>query len=232
MFERIPHARFGIGVATGLRNETTTEADSARLEEAERALRESLDSASLKEHPAINIYREALRSVDINPNKYKNSVEAMSSRVVKKSSLPRINALVDTCNALALKYLVSLGGHDLGDIDEDLMVRLSVDGDRFLPFGAEDFEYLEPGELVFTGGHTVQTRRWLWQQSELGKMDLETSEVFFQLVGFRGEHAWRLDAAMADLEELMRTRFAGTMQTFMLDSDNRSVEFSRSAAPG
>jgi DNA/RNA-binding domain of Phe-tRNA-synthetase-like protein len=225
VFERNPNVRFGIGIGRGISNEASTEEDSRRLEEAEQALRESLDTASLKEHPAISVYREALRNADINPNKYRNSIEGMSRRVLKKGSLPRINALVDSCNAIALKYLVSLGGHDLRDIEEDLMVRPSVEGDRFQPFGAEEFEYLEPGELVFTGGPTVQTRRWLWQQSELGKMDLETTEVFFQLVGFAGEHAWRLEKAMQELAELVQGRFGGSMETYMVDADNRSVEF-------
>lgn len=217
MFEQNPQVCFGILVGRGLRNAPTSEDDSQALAEAEAALRRRLDGVSLKEHPDIRLYRDAIRQVGINPNKYMNSVEAMSKRIMKGQSLPRINALVDICNAIGLKHVVSLGGHDLKDIQDDLAVRRSVEGDRFLPFGAEDWELVEPGEVVFTSGSTVQTRRWLWRQSELGKMTLETTDVFFQLVGFKGEHFSQIEGAMQELEETLSSSFGGSVQSYLVD---------------
>ncbi len=225
VFEVNPGVRFGLVVGKGLQNGPSSEEDSRMLARAEASLREHLDGAALKEHPDIKVYRDALRNAGINPNKYMNSVEAMSKRVVKGKDLPRINALVDVCNAVGLKHVVSLGGHDMRDIDADLEVRRSVEGDRFLPFGADEYESVEPGELVFTSGNKVQTRQWLWRQSELGKMTLESTDIFFQLVGFAGEHFEKLEDAMGELEDLVRDRFRGEAQTFLLDTKNSSIEF-------
>jgi len=225
IFEQNPQVCFGILIGRGMQNTPSTEESGHMLAAAEAALRERLDGTPLKEHPDIKVYRDAIQNAGINPNKYMNSVEAMSKRVLKGRPLPQINGLVDSCNAIGLQQVVSLGGHDLRDIDADLAVRRSVEGDRFLPFGAEEWEQVEPGEVVFTSGNTVQTRRWLWRQSELGKMTLETTDVFFQLVGFKGDHFVQLENAMGDLEELVRNRFGGGVHSFMVDKERPAVEW-------
>jgi len=225
VFEVNPDVRFGIVVGRGLSNGPTTEKDDGMLTEAEGELRLRLDGVPIKEHPDIIVYRNALVSAGINPNKYTNSVEGMSKRIMKGQSLPRINALVDTCNAVALRHVVSLGGHDLSDIDADLEVRRTVEGDRFLPFGAAEYESVPAGELVFTSGNTIQTRQWLWRQSELGKMTGETTDIFFQLVGFADPHFSKLQGAMKDLERLIESRFGGTFTSFMVDPERSSIEF-------
>lgn len=228
VFEVNPEVRFGIVVGRGLKNGATSVEDEQMLSTAEEGLREHLghpDGAALKEHPDIAVYRDALRRAGINPNKFTNSVEGMSKRITKGQPLPRINALVDLCNVIALRYVVSLGGHDLADIDADLEVRQTVEGDRFLPFGAKEFEQVPAGELVFTAGNKIQTRQWLWRQSELGKMTADTTDVFFQLVGFAGEHFAKLEGAIRDLKNLIETRFAGSFSTFLVEPDRPSIEF-------
>lgn len=225
LFSMLPHAQFGIIVARQLPNGPTTSDDNATLAAAEAEIRAEITPETLKTHPHIAIYRDALETVGINPNKYTNSVEAMSKRVIKGASLPRINALVDLCNALALKYRVSMGGHDLADIKADLEVRPSVDGDIFLPFGETNYETVSPGEMVFTSGNIVQTRQWLWRQSELGKVTLDSKDIIFQLVGFNQGAPSQLSKAMSALEEILMTRFNTKYDVFLVDKDNRSITF-------
>ncbi|HAE43081.1 MAG TPA: hypothetical protein DCG34_09225 [Clostridiales bacterium] len=225
VFDKNPGVRFGIIVGKGIKNSETTEEDSEILGKAELLLRSRIKPDNLKSHEDIEVYRNALLSVGINPNKFMNSVEAMSKRVVKGDSLPRINALVDRCNAIALTEVISLGGHDLRDIDEDLEVRITTDADKFLPFGEEDFEQVKAGELVFISGNKIQTRQWLWRQSELGKVRLDSTDVFFQLVGFEGDHGKKFNRAMRALENLISDRFEGSFETYEVNRTNRSIEF-------
>jgi len=225
VFEKNPDVCFGIIIGKDLKNSATTDDDSQKLKNSEDGLKEVINTENLKTHPSMAVYRDALKNVSINPNKFMNSVEAMCKRVVKGGSLPRINALVDLCNAVALKNIISLGGHDLRDIKYDLEVRLTVEGDKFLPFGKEEFEDVKAGELVFTSGNEIQTRQWLWRQSELGKVNLDSSELIFQLVGFKGEHEDQFKNAMKEVEELVSERFSGTFQSFLVDSSNPSIEF-------
>lgn len=225
LFDTLPDLRFGILVGAGMSNSASSEDDAGRLRDAELKLRRNLAGKELKDEPQIALYRSALQAVGINPNKYQNSVEAMCKRILKGTDLPSINALVDACNAISIQEVISLGGHDLKDIHEDLCVRRSKKGDAYLPFGSAEYERLEEGEVIFTAGSIVQTRQWLWRQSELGKMTLETKDVFFQLVGFDGEHLVRLERAMDALANLIESRFRGTARQFVVSKDTRSIEF-------
>lgn len=225
VFEKNPDVCFGIIVGKGLVNTETSDLDSRVLAEAERIISERIQPDAIKTYPQIAVYRDALQNVSINPNKFMNSVEAMSKRVVKSGGLPRINALVDLCNAIALREVISLGAHDLEDIDSDLSVRMSVEGDVFRPFGSEAFEEVPPGELVFTSGSKIQTRQWLWRQSELGKITQKSSDVIFQLVGFKGDHFESFMRAMEDVQKLVNDRFKGSCKAYFVDGENREIEF-------
>jgi DNA/RNA-binding domain of Phe-tRNA-synthetase-like protein len=170
-------------------------------------------------------YRDIMGKSGINPNKYPPSTEAMLKRVLKGASLPNINALVDLCNAVSIENQISLGGHDLIDIKEDLSVRFTRGTEKFLPFGASEYESVEEGELVFTSGDVVQTRKWIWRQSELGKMTLDTSNVFFQLVGFEDNADGPLIRSLESLERLIVERFNGSYQRFIVKQSCPEIEF-------
>jgi DNA/RNA-binding domain of Phe-tRNA-synthetase-like protein len=149
----------------------------------------------------------------------------MMKRVLKGGQLPTINSLVDLCNAVSIENQVSLGGHALEDIHDDLSVGFTKGNEKFLPFGAEEYDPVEAGELVFTSGDVVQTRKWVWRQSELGKMTLDTKDVFFQLVGFDDSPGSHLTNALDSLEEILRTNFGGTWVRYVVKRGNNEIEF-------
>ena len=223
VFELNPNIEFGILIGRDLTVSQSTESDQRILLSAQGAARQKIDPAIIRELPNIAAARQVLQQAGINPNKYTPSVEAMLKRVVKGSNLASINSLVDLCNAVSLENEISLGAHDLKDIDADLEVRLSRSGDRFLPFGETIWENVEDGELIFTAGPTVQTRKWIWRQSELGKITEDTHNVFFQVAGFRDNES--LKNAVQQIEQLVRDRFGGTTTTFFVNQDQSSIEF-------
>ena len=225
VFKLNPDLCFGIVVARGIRNSETAPEETARLRNAEQRARETIKEDELKSQPIIGGYRLVMEKAGINPNKFQNSMEAMMKRVLKGGQLPTINSLVDLCNAVSLESQVSLGGHALEDIQEDLSVRFTRGNEKFLPFGAEEYESVEAGELVFTSGDVVQTRKWVWRQSELGKMTLDTKDVFFQLVGFDDSHGSPLLNAMDSLEEIIRTKIGGAWKRYVVKQGNNEIEF-------
>jgi len=225
VFKLNPDIKFGILVGNNIKNTVTTPEDEERLRIAEAIMREKINPDEIRELSNVKLYREVVKSSGINPNKYLPSVEAMFKRIVKGGQLPVINALVDLCNAVSIEKGISLGGHDLKDIHEDLEVRYSRKGDVFLPFGSEDYEDVEENELIFTSGNIVQTYKWLWRQSELGKLTLDSTDVFFQLVGFKYEEGSSLYEAMSDIEILVTNRFHGTCRKYLVDINNQSIEF-------
>ncbi|MGM0397020.1 MAG: B3/B4 domain-containing protein [Bacillota bacterium] len=225
VFELNPQLQFGILVGKGLDNSESTPRDVDLVRNAEDYVRQTIKDGELRDLPGIKDYRETMKKAGINPNKYGVSTEAMLKRVIKGNSLPSINALVDLCNVVSLRNRISLGGHDLIDIHEDLSVRYSKGSEKFLPFGSNEYEPVEEGELIFTSGDIVQTRKWIWRQSELGKITLDTRNVFFQLVGFDDRQGSTLMIALDSLEEMVNERFGGTCQRFIVNQENPQIEF-------
>lgn len=225
VFELNPRLQFGILIGKALNNSESSSSDIALIRNAENHVREKIKEEELKNLPIINAYRNIMEKAGINPNKYQVSTEAMLKRVLKGNSLPTINALVDLCNVISLENQISLGGHDLRDIQEDLSVCFAKGTERFLPFGATEYENVEEGELVFTSGDLVQTRKWIWRQSELGKMTLDTKNVFFQLVGIENCEGSSLKKALDELENYIIDRFGGTCQRFLVNQEEPSIEF-------
>lgn len=225
VFEMNPNIRFGILIGKDLKNSETTSEDRIRLRDAEKRMRETVQADQVRDLKNISLYREVMMKSGINPNKFPPSSEAMFKRILKGGELPIINALVDLCNAVSIEQIISLGAHDLADIHEDLAVRFSKEGDVFLPFGATEYENVDSDELVFTSGIIVQTRKWIWRQSELGKTTINSRNIFFQLVGFDKDECGSLRKAMNEIEALIINRFQGTCQKYLVDSSNTQIDF-------
>ncbi|MPW26509.1 hypothetical protein GC105_11975 [Alkalibaculum sp. M08DMB] len=225
VFNLNQNIKFGIIIGKNIRNTQTTLKDEQRLRNAEDKMREIYKAEQVRELTNVASYREVMTKAGINPNKFPASVEAMFKRILKGSQLPTINALVDLCNAVSIENVISLGAHDLIDLKDDLEVRISRDGDVFLPFGAEEYENVEKGELVFTSGNKVQTRKWVWRQSELGKTTLNSKNVFFQIVGFDDKQKSSLCKTMEDIEHLVINRFHGTCEKYIVDLQTQTINF-------
>jgi len=225
VFEINPNIKFGIVIGSNIKNSETLPDDETRLRTAETNMRGTYQAEQVRELQNVLLYREVMTNAGLNPNKYPPSVEAMFKRILKGGALPVINALVDLCNAVSIEQMISLGAHDLQDIQEDLAVRFSREGDIFLPFGATEYESVEAGELVFTSGNVVQTRKWIWRQSELGKTTIDSNRIFFQLVGFEDHRDSAFSKAMEDIENLVKHRFQGTCDTYIVDMNHRYIDF-------
>ena len=225
VFDLKSNIKFGIVVGHNIVNSETSAEDEQRLRNAENKMRNEISQEQLRELHNVKNYREVMTASGLNPNKYPPSVEAMFKRVIKGGQLPVINALVDLCNAVSIEQGISMGGHDLKDIHEDMEVRYSRKGDVFLPFGCTEYEDVPENELIFTSGNVVQTLKWVWRQSELGKVTLDSSDIFFQLVGFEYEENSSLYNAMKDIEDLVVIRFKGSCTKYLVDISNNSIEF-------
>lgn len=223
VFQLAPDLEFGIVIARGVSIGPSTPEDLDRFTAAQEALRARVSPEEIRALPNVAAYRMVLQKAGINPNKFTASVEAMLKRVAKGNPLPAINVLVDLGNAISIEQGISLGGHDLRDIHQDLEVRFSRAGDVFLPFGETELETVEPGELVFSAGPEVQTRKWVWRQSELGKVTETTRNVFFQMAGFRTNPSVRL--ATEAVAMLVRERLGGTADIYYVNSENQSLTF-------
>ncbi len=198
-FEVLPGACFGVVIAKGVDNTKEYPYIAELLAQSIAAAEARFQEHSVKEDRAILPYRDAFTTLGINPNKFMSSIEAMFTRVSKGKGLPSINPIVDLGNALSLKYTLPMGAHDIDQMDADMEVRFSREGDTFLPFGETETEELPAGEPVYAVGRKIRTRRWIWRQSELGKIGPTTRNIFFPIDGFASANKQSILQASAEL---------------------------------
>ena len=225
VFEKLPDLCVGVVVARGLDNHRRYP-HVAEMLHAGIAQREAyFEGKKVKEDPVILPYREAFRAVDINPNKFLCSIEALFTRIAKKKGFPEINAIVDLGNAVSLKYGLPIGAHDLATMADGLEVRPAREGDTFLPFGGESAEIPDSGEVVYVSGGEVRTRRWTWRQSEVGKITEETCDVLFPIDGFVSVNGEAVRAAMAEFAGALQEVFGVEAVLGFVDKDHPAFIF-------
>ena len=226
VFEKLPDYCLGVIVAKGIDNSGTNERISSMMQELTRAFYEKYADANIRENASINVYREAFRAVGLNPNKFMCSIEALGKRVQKGGVLPNINPVVDLGNVCSLKYLVPLGAHDIDKMEnKSFEIRFSTTEDHFHPLGEETMEEMPEGELIYVSGHTVKTRRFMWRQSDDGKITEESCNIFFPLDGFENVNRTDVLAARDEIAQLLKEEFDCEIQLGYINAKKPSIEF-------
>lgn len=224
IFEKLPSACFGVVMAKGIDNSKAYPEIDRLLDESIEAAAQRFGGKKVKEEPNILAYREAFRALDINPNKYLCSIEALFTRIAKGKGMPHINPVVDLGNAVSLKYTLPMGAHDLGSSSEDICIRPARSGDTFLPFGSDTEETPDIGEVVYTVGQQVRTRRWTWRQSEHGKITPASTDIFFPIDGFTDFNRDWVFAARNELQALVKRTFGCETVVGFVDSGHPEIE--------
>lgn len=225
IFEKLPTACFGAVAVRGLDNTHKIPELEALLQSNIGVCEAYFEDKKPKETPDILPYREAFRALDINPNKYLCSIEALLTRIAKKKGFPSINAAVDLGNAISIQYHLPIGAHDLDTIAEGLDVRFAQMDDTFVAFGSTEVEAPDAGEAVYASGHEVRTRRWTWRQSEVGKITEETKAILFPIDGFSDVNEPQVRAAMDTFVELLKKYFGCEVETGFVDAAHPRFEF-------
>ncbi|WDV45035.1 phenylalanine--tRNA ligase beta subunit-related protein [Clostridiaceae bacterium M8S5] len=224
LFDKIPDLCFGAVVGYGIDNKVKNTDIKEMLNKEMQVLRDRLEGLNIKEFEYIVPYRDTFKELGINPNKYMSSIEAMSKRVAKGNDLPSINPIVDLVNAISLKYVLPMGAHDIDALEDEIAVRFSHEGDAFVPLGSEKIENVEPGELVYADSKRIRTRRWIWRQSNRGRITEESKNIFFPIDGFISVNKENVLEAMDLLSNLLEKHFNCTTKKFFIDKDNNEVQ--------
>jgi DNA/RNA-binding domain of Phe-tRNA-synthetase-like protein len=185
-----PDYRVAVVIADGVRN-GPSDADSERLlSEAEGAARE-LGLVRAADDPRIAAWRTTFSEFGSKPSRYPSSAESLLARVLKGDELPRINALVDTYNAISLRHVIPVGGEDLDRLRGDLRLTREPDG-----------------EVVWRDDEGITCRRWNWRQEPRTRLTEATTNAFFVLDVLPPQQA--IDAAVQALIDELEARDAQT----------------------
>ena len=178
---------------------------------------ESFGSEPVTSHPRVRSWREMYRGFKTKPGDYRPSAEALLRRAIKRRGLPRINAAVDTYNAVSVRHLIPMGGFDLKRVQGTIRLRFSEGGESFLPLGASDHEETYPGEAVYADDARILTRRWNYRDCDETKITEGTRAFIMFVDGSVDIPRESVEEALMDLENSLKRFCGGTYTTHIAD---------------
>ncbi len=223
LFELFPELTIGVVVLHELDNSGNSEELNQFFQQIQRDFKQTFPFPRIQDHPLIRPWREAFSRLSISASKFHSSVEAMGRRVLKGNYLPSINNMVNLYNALSIKHLIPIGGHDLGTIKGNIYLCLANGGEKFLPLGSKQWETVPSGEVVYKDEQEVLTRRWVWRQCEKDKVTHSSRQVFIPIDVLAEIGREKLVEVIADFTALIPRYLSASTSHHILDRDNQEV---------
>ncbi|MEE8187975.1 MAG: phenylalanine--tRNA ligase beta subunit-related protein [Kiloniellales bacterium] len=172
-----PDYRVALVVAQGLEIAPERGPELAQaVAEVEAEVAAFLGEKPLNEVPELQVWRAAYKAMGVKKTSYRSSVERLLKQIQQGRGLPRVNALVDSYNAVSARHRLPVGADDLDKVTGDLAFRRAREGDDFYALGAEPPVNDPPKtrEVVYADGEKLLCRRWNWYQDGRSATSLET----------------------------------------------------------
>lgn len=174
-------------------------------------------------------WRRVYRDMGVDPTKMRSSLDALHRRAAK-GSLPRINPVVDACNAVTVRHALCLGTYDAATIEGDLAVRHARDGETLVPIGASSELELTPRAVVYADAARVLCGWWNHRDADATKVSDDTTDVLVVVDEVEGEPG-RADAALSDVEALLGALGGVAVARAHVDAQTRSATLGRGTSP-
>ncbi|MCH2116977.1 MAG: hypothetical protein MK161_04690 [Pirellulales bacterium] len=159
--------------------------------------------------PVILGFRALRQAVGRSPKKYPCSIESLIGFLQRRGQLPSINLAVDIYNLVSLETRLTMGAHDLDQVDGNITLRLAQGEERFLPLGCETVESVRAGEYCYCDDTEVLCRLD-YKQCDKTKLSVDTRRCLFILQGNKNTPEEMLQQAKTRLTELLN-QFCATV---------------------
>jgi len=188
------------GVRVGPPSEALLE-EARRVEEAVRARYAS--PSELTGDPRVRALRSFLWSLGIDPTKVRPSSEALARRILRGSSLPRINNVVDAGNIASVETMVPIGLYDADRLEPPLVLRLCDSPCEFEPIGGRRV-VLKPGTPVLVDARGLVVHVFPHRDSRETMIREGTERVLIVAAGVPGFSEGELVAAVERVISLLK----------------------------
>ena len=219
VFEKIPELMIGLVVAEHIDNTGENEAVVKLLTDEVKKQQELLQDTPVKTLPDLQLYHEEMKALGINPNRYPVSIEALLARVVRQGELPVLTDAVNAGNYISVKYHMPVGAHDIDSLTGDLEVRPANEADVQNPENDLDGDVVADGECVYISGNTVRTRRYIWRQTEAGRLGKDAKNIVFPIDGSL-QNEEKLTEALDELAALVEEELGAETRIIIIDKDH------------
>lgn len=164
-------------IVDGITPAASDSTSEALLQEAEASAKAQLTKCPVTEIPHVASWREAYKAFGSKPQKYRNSLEALTRRA--EAGLPRVNRLTDVYNGISIKRQIPFGGEDLDKYQGPPRCIRATGKEDFetTASGETVIEHPDVGEVVWCDDAGVTCRRWNWRQGPRTALTDQTSRI-------------------------------------------------------
>jgi DNA/RNA-binding domain of Phe-tRNA-synthetase-like protein len=225
VLERFPGAALAVAVARGIDNSGEDPGVTAALRRAEAGLAALLGGLPPTEHPRIAVWREAYRRFGARPKDHPSSIENLVRRVGKGWTVPHVNRLVDTYNAVSLETLLPAGAEDLDAIEGDFELTFAGEGERPVRLlGEPEARPPRPGVVIYRDDAGAICRRWNWKEADRTKLTEATRNALIVVEGLPPARAEDVRAAVEEIARRIRASCGGTVSVLVLGRDRPAAD--------
>ena len=218
---RYPSIVGGVIYARDMTNGPTPSQLQAAFEAEQQATLQRIGDTPLSQLPSLAAWRGAFRAFGVEPTQYRSAAESLLRRLTKKGDIPSINALVDLCNLVSIRYALPAAVFDTRAIDGTLTVHFASGSERYTTLGQDAIDHPEVGEVVFSDDTgLVMARRWCWRQSEQSAAHPDTTSAIITIEAHHTNAHRDIEAALQDLLALLTTYAGGTFVSGVLDTQH------------
>jgi DNA/RNA-binding domain of Phe-tRNA-synthetase-like protein len=220
-----PNIIGGVILARGMQNGVPSESLSETYITEQQATLTRIGDTPLSELETLAAWRSAFRDFGVNPTKYRSASEALLRRLTKKGDIPSINAVVDICNLVSIRYGLPVAAFDARHLTGPITVQFAQGTENFKPLFAKEYEHPEAGEVIFADdAGLVVARRWCWRQSDESATRPDTTDAVFTVEAQHPNGQSQIEAALVDLKGLLQDHVGGELQTGIVRAGNPIVQ--------
>ena len=134
---------------------------------------------------------------------------------------------------MSLKHMIPMGGDDIDNIEGgiengNIILKIAKGDEPFVELNSDpnnEPKHPKQGEVVYCDDKEVLCRRWNWRECDKSKMTEATKNVTLVVEGLAPITKEEVEAIIDELAELVSKYCGGEVQKFILDEENKEVEF-------
>ena len=212
--EKFPGIKVCIGSIFGLH--PSTENMGKLIESVFTKVREKYSLGDLKDVNIFRAYRDFFWKIDVDPTKVRPAGEALIRRVLRDSSIPRINPIVDAYNLSSIETGIALAAFDESLVKGDLTMRFSEPGEMFTGIGMDKPMMLRGNEVVLSDSEGEKlVAIYPYRDADSTKVTTDTKNVILLSCGVPGIEDELLEQAAITAINYV-TRFCGGVGEYEL----------------
>lgn len=166
-----------------------------------------LARSSEGEFPEIKAWRKAFSTMGLKPTKYRCASEALLRRFRKEEKLPRINPLIDLCNAASIAFAIPIAVFDQNKISGNLTVRQAAGDENYMSFRGE-IEHPEIDEIIFSDDEAhAHARRWANRQSSHSAVSAQTTRALIIAEALHDDAEHDMAQLVSELSDALKVTY-------------------------